>query len=299
MATEPPAPLQVNLEGQRRVGGRLAQILVERIHRDKLVLPAMPAAVRECMRLLDLPDNNLDKVVKVIAQDPIIAPQVMRRARSAIMSRATAPRTLDQAVTRLGVRELRELIMNVSAHQLFESKKPVIRKHTKVLWQHSIAVGTLARALARRRKDIDPEVAYLAGLLHDVGKPVAAALLLDLERTIDAPQAAWLEGDAWLGVVSECHREVGVALARSWNMDEEILFAIARSDRFVGDNPTLITNVVCYANALAKRASIYIGEVDPACNEALLRDGANLYKLDPPMVESLLKELRDSTSGAG
>jgi serine/threonine protein kinase len=168
-ATEPSAPLQVTSEGQRRVGGRLAQILVDRIHRDKLVLPAMPAAALECLRLLDLPDNNLDKLVKVIAQDPIIAPQVMRRARSAMMSRATVARTLDQAIARLGVRDLRELIMNVSTHQLFESKKPVIRKHTKLLWQHSVAVGVLARALARRRKDVDPELAYLAGLLHDVG----------------------------------------------------------------------------------------------------------------------------------
>jgi putative nucleotidyltransferase with HDIG domain len=281
------------------VGGRLGQILVERIHRDKLVLPAMPAAARECLRLLDLPDNNLDKVVKVVAQDPIIAPQVMRRAKSAVMSRATVARTLDQAITRLGVRELRELILNVSTHQLFESKKPAIRKHTKTLWQHSVAVAVLARALARRRKDVDPEVAYLAGLLHDVGKPVAAALLLELERTVDAPQAGWLEGDAWLGVVNECHREVGVALARSWNMDEEILFAIARSDRFVGDNPSLITNVVCYTNALAKKAGVYVGDVEPAILDAQLRDGANLYKLEPPMVESLLKELRSSLSSQG
>jgi hypothetical protein len=125
---------------------------------------------------------------------------------------------------------------------------------------------------------------------------VAASLLLELERTVDAPQAAWLEGDAWLGVVNECHREVGVALARSWNMDEELLFAIARSDRFVGDSPSLITNVVCYTNALAKKAGVYVGEVEPVMLDALLREGASIFKLEPPMVESLLKELRTSSS---
>jgi putative nucleotidyltransferase with HDIG domain len=295
--TEPPNELAVDAGGQRRVGGRLAQILVERIHKDKLVLPAMPASARECLRLLDAPDNSLDKVIKVIAQDPIIAPQVMRRARSALMGgRANAVRTLDQAVSRLGVRTLRELIMNVSARQLFESKNAAIRKLTKDLWQHSVAVGILARALTRRRKDVDPELAYLAGLLHDVGKPVAAALLLELERTVDSPQNSWLSSDAWLGVIHECHREVGVALARSWHMDEEVLLAIARCDRYSADNPASVSNAVCYANALAKRSGMAAGEVDSVVNDALLREGETLFKLDASMVETLVTELRTQQS---
>jgi putative nucleotidyltransferase with HDIG domain len=294
--TEPPTQLVVNQEAQRKVGDRLAQILVERIHRNKLVLPAMPAAASECLRLLNLPDNNLDKVLKIIAKDPIIAPQVMRRANSAMMSRSNAAKTLDQAVTRLGVRALRELIMNVSAHQLFQSKNVSIRKHTKSLWDHSVAVAVVSRALAKRKKDIDSERAYLAGLLHDVGKPVAAALLLELERSVDGPQRAWLEGGAWLGVVNECHREVGVALARSWNLDEDVLLAIARCDRYMTESPTSITNVVCYANALVKKAGVCVGEVDTAHNESLLREGATIFKLTDEMTETLVKELRASES---
>jgi len=293
-ATEPPTQLVINQEAQRKVGDRLAQILVERIHRNKLVLPAMPAAATECLRLLNLPDNNLDKVLKIIAKDPIIAPQVMRRANSAMMSRSNATKTLDQAVTRLGVRALRELIMNVSAHQLFQSKNASIRKHTKSLWDHSVAVAVVSRALAKRKKDIDSERAYLAGLLHDVGKPVAAALLLELEKSVDGPQRGWLEGGAWLGVVNECHREVGVALARSWNLDEDVLLAIARCDRFMTESPTSITNVVCYANALVKKAGVCVGEVDTAHNESLLREGATIFKLTDEMTETLVKELRAS-----
>jgi putative nucleotidyltransferase with HDIG domain len=292
--TEPPAQLVVNQDAQRKVGDRLAQILVERIHRNKLVLPAMPAAATECLRLLNLPDNNLDKVLKIIAKDPIIAPQVMRRARSALLGRSGGAKTLDQAVTRLGVRALKELIMNVSAYQLFQSKNPSIRKLTKSLWDHSVGVAVVARGLAKRKKDIDSEQAYLAGLLHDVGKPVAAALLLELERSVDGPQRGWLEGDAWLGVVSECHREVGVALARSWNLDEDVLLAIARCDRYMTESPTSITNVVCYANALTKKAGVSVGEFDTAHNETLLREGANIFKLTEEMTDTLITELRTS-----
>jgi putative nucleotidyltransferase with HDIG domain len=294
--TEPPAQLHVNVDAQRRVGDRLAQILVERIHRNKLVLPAMPAAAAECLRLLNLPDNNLDKVLKIISKDPVIAPQVMRRARSALLGRSGGAKTLDQAVTRLGVRALRELILNVSAYQLFQSKNPTIRKITKSLWDHSVGVAVLARGLAKRRKDVEPEQAYLAGLLHDVGKPVAASLLLELERNVDGPQRGWLEGDAWLGVINECHREVGVALARSWNMDEDVLLAIARSDRYMSESPASITNVVCYANALAKKTGVFVGEFDADYNESLLREGATLFKLSAETIDAMIQELRTSTS---
>jgi putative nucleotidyltransferase with HDIG domain len=295
-ATEPPAKLVVDVDAQQRVGDRLAQILVDRIHKNKLKLPAMPAAATECLRLLNLPDNNLDKVLKIIAKDPIIAPQVMRRARSALLGRSGGAKTLDQAVTRLGVVALRELIMNVSAYQLFQSKNPKIRNITKSLWDHSVAVAVLARSLAKRRKDVDSEQAYLAGLLHDVGKPIAAALMLELERSVDGPQRAWLEGDAWLGVINKCHREVGLALARSWNLDEDVLIAIARSDRYMSESPASVTNVVCYANALAKKNGAVVGEFDVTHNDMLLREGATLFKLKDDMVEALLKELRASQS---
>jgi putative nucleotidyltransferase with HDIG domain len=295
LPSEPPQqPLAADETARKRTGNRLAQIVVDRIHKDKLVLPAMPSAARECLSLLDSPVNSLDKVSKVIARDPIIAPQVMRRARSALLgARGNPVKTIDQAVSRLGARELRGLVLDLSARQLFESKNPAIRKLTKNLWQHSVATGVLARALAKRRKDLDPEVAYLAGLLHDVGKPIAAALLLDAERSLDAPQEAWMGSEAWMSVINECQREVGVALARSWEMSDDVLFAIARSERFAKDNPDSIASVVCFANALAKKAAPYPGQVDTIVNDALLREGQAIYKLDDAMVESLVIDLRN------
>ena len=289
--TEAGGDLAANETSRKRTGSRLAQIVVDRIHKDKLVLPMTPTAARTCLSLLDSPVNSLDKVAKVIATDPIIAPQVLRRARSALLGARSAPvKTIDQAVSRLGSRELRGLIVDLSARQLFESKNPAIRRLTKNLWQHSVATGVLARALAKRRKNVDPEVAYLAGLLHDVGKPIAAALLLDAERNREPQQEAWMGADAWMSVVNECQREVGVALARAWNLQDEVLFAIARCDRYSQENSP--ASIVCFANALAKRVAPYPGQVDTVTNDALLREGQALLKLDDAMVESLVVDLR-------
>ena len=279
-------------QGQR-VGSKLARILVERIHKNRLLLPAMPGAARECLKLVDDPNGGLVRVAAAIGRDPVIAPVVLRRARSALLGTHTPVKTIEQAVARLGARQLRSLLVDLSARRLFESKNPAIRRATRGLWEHSIAVGILSRAIAKRRRDVDPEAAYLAGLLHDVGKPVAASLLLEAERTTDAAPEEWLSKDAWLDVIHECHREVGTALARSWDLQEEVVLAIAMSQRYSVDGPNSIASVVCFANALVKSQGIYTGAVDVDTVQALVRDGLDLFKIDDKQLETLIAELYD------
>jgi putative nucleotidyltransferase with HDIG domain len=278
----------------RRVGSKLAHILVERIRKNRLVLPTMPTATRECLRLVDDPNGGLTKVAAAIGRDPVIAPLVMRRARSALLGTHTPVRTLDQAVARLGARQLRSILLDLCTRRLFESKDPLIRRATRGLWEHSLAVAILARAIARRRRDVDPEAAYLAGLLHDVGKPVAASLLLEAER--GAGNNEWLTKDAWLDVIQECHREVGVALARNWELQDEVVHAIARSERYSIDGAGSIASVVCFANALIKSAGIYTGEFDREAVQVLIRDGLILFQLEPEMLDTMMAELRSEES---
>ncbi len=297
-AASAPEPEKADPKQGQRVGGKLARILVERIHKNRLLLPAMPAAARECLRLVDDPNAGPSQLSAAIGRDPVIAPIVIRRARSALLGTHTPVRTIEQAVARLGARQLRSILLDLCTRRLFESKNPEIRRATRGLWEHSQAVAVLARAIAKRRRDVDPEGAYLAGLLHDIGKPIAASLLLDAERSANAAPERWLTGDAWLDVIQECHREVGVALARSWELQNDVVLAIARSERYSVDGPGSIVSVVCLANALVKSQGIYTGDFDADANEALIREGVELFRIEPEMLDRLLVELRDEQARA-
>ncbi len=293
LAVTPLPTVEPDKDQPRRVGSRLAKILLDRIRSDRLVLPSIPTVALQCLELLNKPELGLAKVVEAIGQDPIVAPQVIRRAHSALHGGSERVRTIEQAVSRLGARQLRALLVELSARRLFESRNAAIRKLFHELWEHSLAVAQVARMLALRRRDIDADAAYLAGLLHDVGKPVSAALLLEAERVAAKQAAAWLASDAWLGVISECHREVGVAMARSWNLPDDLVLAIARSARYSNEGPGSITSVVCFANALVKRAGIYPGAFDLEKNDALVREGGDLYCMSEAAITALTAIIQD------
>jgi putative nucleotidyltransferase with HDIG domain len=276
----------------QRMAGKLARIVMACVQSGTLRLPSLPAATVQGLELLRKPDCAVPKLAEVLGRDPIIAPQILRQANSAARAGANRARSLEQAIARIGNRALSALLVELSARQLFDSRTPAIRRAFRDLWDHSVAVAVVARGLAIERRYPDPQIAYLAGLLHDVGKPVTAAVLLEGERVAPRAHQHWFAADSWLSLVSECHREVGFAMARAWQLPDEVLFAIARSDRFSVDGELSPVNIVCLANALVKREGIYPQPVDRAAVQALIDEGQRLFGLDEPALARVLQLLR-------
>jgi putative nucleotidyltransferase with HDIG domain len=103
-------------------------------------------------------------------------------------------------------------------------------------------------------RTVDPDTAYLAGLFHDIGKPVVAAMLMEVERST---QAAWLSGGVWRKVVDECHRDVGATIAFRWYLPREVATAVAELDWYdLKRGRASAANVVRLANALCQREGL-------------------------------------------
>ncbi|MEY4576169.1 MAG: hypothetical protein RL701_872 [Pseudomonadota bacterium] len=264
----------------RRAGAALARFVLEGIHSGTLQLPGLPAAALRCIEMLQNPKYTTAGLVEVLGRDPLVASQVLGRANSALMTGASPARTLEQAIGRLGARPLANLLIEVSTRRVFESRDPGIRQAFQVMWDHSIAVARVAQALAKRLK-ADPDSSYLAGLLHDVGKPVVGAILLEAERVAANKRktSAWHSREAWLDLVSLCHREVGFAMARAWQLPDEVLFAIARSDRYSIDGTPSPVNLVCLANAIVKRAGVYTRPVEDSEISGVIAEGSTIFHL--------------------
>jgi eukaryotic-like serine/threonine-protein kinase len=292
-----PAALNRDSSQPRRVGNRLAKIVLERLNSGRLQLPTLSNSAVRCLEQLRETNVSSARLAETLARDPLLASQVIRRANSVLVSGSARVRSLEVAIGRLGALQLRSLVMELSTRQLFESRNPAIRHAFQELWDHALAVATVAQQLAVRCAGASPDVAYLAGLLHDIGKPVIAAVLLEAERQASKSADQWLNADNWLEIVADCHREVGVATARAWLLPDEIVHAIARSNRFTPEGRTATANLVCFANALAKDQGVYAGSIDADEVRALVRQGQDLYGVSDDQLLAIRASIRRKRSG--
>src|SRR6185369_16686757 len=143
----------------------------------------MPLVVSKCLALLDDPDLALGDVARLIETDPVLAARVVRMANLAAPASPTV-RSLTDAVIRLGLEDLRVFLLETAVGRVFHSSDRQITEMCRGLWEHSLAVALLARDVCRHAKSKLPEEGYLAGLLHDIGKPVMAAMLLEAETRL-------------------------------------------------------------------------------------------------------------------
>ncbi|MDX2464685.1 MAG: HDOD domain-containing protein [Porticoccus sp.] len=137
--------------------------------------PVLPNVVAKILVLDKDSDDYYEEVLSLSSEDPFIAGKIIHLANSAALAGRTKIETLTQAVIRVGVNQVSTLITSIS---LTKSFKPTQQSHRN-LWLHSLQVATAATKIAQLNK-INTELAYLAGLLHEIGRFVL--LVSDIDK---------------------------------------------------------------------------------------------------------------------
>jgi putative nucleotidyltransferase with HDIG domain len=250
-----------------------ARIVAEAAER----LAAPSAVVSGVLQLLDEGSAPVRLIAARVAQSPEIAVQVLRLANSALFTEPVD--TLDRAVVRIGERTLRGLLLAASTYRLLEGPVPVYRLPRLALFRHSGEVAVMAQSLARRGPAALVSQAYLAGLLHDLGKPILATV---------AEEAGGLETDQAVTTIADeravfgtDHARVGSWIARRWGLPQELCLALERHHDPAPPSEPLARNV--WLGDLA----VHAGNGDPAAIAALPGAAAALG-LAPDALESLL-----------
>jgi putative nucleotidyltransferase with HDIG domain len=279
-----------------RLGEQLQRIVEKRIEDDTLVLPTLPVVVTQCMEALNHPNVSIREIATLIEKDPIIAAQLVKLANSAAMGTREPMKTALDAVSRVGLTKVRTFLIEISARRLFESKDSRVASASKKIWEHSLVVGSVAADIAALANAKDAEFAYLAGLLHDIGKPVAAAMLLEAERNVrlTRPDAVWIGSADWLTVIRTIHRPIGVRLATKWNVPDVVLSAVRDCDDYDSGERQCAANAVRLANAVAKEQGVYEGEVNKDDVEAMVMIGQSVLGVDIEGCRRLVTSARDA-----
>lgn len=203
-------------------------ITIEDIVRKTPDLPSIPAAALRVIRETDSSTSSANSVAHILAQDQSLSVRVLRLANSAYYGMSRKVGNLTEAVVVLGMRSIRNLAMVASTYPWMVRALPGYNLGPKQLWTHSFGVAVGAQAIAQRARLPEVEVAFTAGLLHDLGK---VALSVWIENKVAALIAlANRDGltfdKAERRVLGFDHTEVGLYLAQSWNLPDVLCKAI-------------------------------------------------------------------------
>ncbi len=280
------------------LAGQIEKAVLDQVSADRIVLPAMPRVAARAFALLRRRDFSIAEVAAVIETDPVVAARLVHLANSVAFATFCKLESVQACVNRLGARELSFFLMETAAKQLVECHDPRIAQICDGVWEHSLAVAIISHDLVEAIPGLDAEAAYLAGLLHDIGRPVVAGMLLAAEaRLLGKRVDRWIMPSKWLSIIVRCERAVGLAVTRAWTLPDSVVDAVAMCDQYDQARPYRLANVVRLANALAESSGHDV-TVEPTQETALrIDEGREMLGLDGETVAGVMAALPTRLAG--
>lgn len=201
-----------------------AQYSLESLLDEVVTLPSLPTSVSRITELINDPASNLSDVADVIQTDPALALKTLRLVNSAYYGVGQRVNTVEHAVTMLGIKVIRNLAYTAAVFETFQ-------RGSGELLHHSVTTGIAMRSLMDHsacRGMVDPDEAFVYGLLHDVGK-----ILINEFLPKEAESAALMSHsrkipmyEAERAVIGVDHAELGSRLIEKWGLSPQLGAAI-------------------------------------------------------------------------
>ncbi len=184
-----------------KINGILEQLEAEAAG-GKMVFPTHMEMALRVRRAIDDPESSLDQLGTLIRAEPLLAARAVAMANSVIYNRSGQPITdVQRAISWVGLKALSGLAMALLVRQMQEmSTLPAHRKLASGLWDHTAHVASLAYVLASRITHQDPNVAFFAGIVHEVGGFYLISRAASFPGLLEAPLEGWYRsGEVRLG----------------------------------------------------------------------------------------------------
>lgn len=190
--------------------------------------PTLPTIYNELTEVLENPRSTAIDAANIITKDQSATSKILKVANSSIYGFYGKIETISQAIFYIGFQEVRNLILTLGIMDIFKNTKEVHLLNPVDLWKHSIAVGTIARAIGRYLGISKLENYFVAGILHDIGKifflkyfpnDFAKSLELAEEKEITIREAE-------TEIFGISHTKIGSLIAERWKLPKTIVNTI-------------------------------------------------------------------------
>jgi HD-like signal output (HDOD) protein/nitrogen-specific signal transduction histidine kinase len=180
-------------------------------------LPSLPHILVKLMEACHDENGNLGDIAEILTNDPSLSAKVLRLVNSAYYGLGSRMDSIEQAVAYLGTNAVKNIAICSSVYQAFNSRKTGNTFNLKIFWWHSLKCALLSRIFAKETAFGNPDEAFVAGLLHDIGKLVLwvnfADRYTDLINKYEQDPQMLAAGEKDLGAT---HSQIGAFLMDQW-----------------------------------------------------------------------------------
>jgi putative nucleotidyltransferase with HDIG domain len=281
------------------------EVLVKRIEQ----LPSFPTVVHKLIEVCKDPNATMAMVEDVIRTDQSLTARMLKLVNSAFFALSNRVSTIHHAAVILGMDALRNTAIAVCTYECLAGCDANEQFNRRRFWEHAVATGIIAKELAKAARYSKPDEAFVAGLLHDLGKVV-----LDKYFPEEFGQALGM-CQAKEQALSQCeeatlgfsHSTAGAEVARQWLFPEPLTHAIETHHDETTSEP--LCALVMLANEMAKAWAFGASGnplLHPVCpsvwehvpaDEAALREIVEESRGEIIAVQALLRGEEENDSG--
>lgn len=207
-----------------------------RLVNDGLKLRPLAATVHNVMAVTGSRGCSAADVAKTVATDQVLCIRLLKLANSSAYSRGRTVDSVQTAVQRIGIQEVRKLVMTLGIFDQYTESQST-RINMRLFWEHSIACGLIAAAIARECRFSSVDDCFLWGTVHDVGRLILLEHATEeYHQTCDAADELRLSlevVESKMMLVDHC--EILKDALEHWRFPREFIIPVANHHESVGN----------------------------------------------------------------
>jgi len=216
------------------------------IEDNSLVLPRVPEVVKKIDAAISNSHTSMKELGDIIKFESSISARILQIANSPLVRGNTKITSLQNAITRIGLEMVRNLVLCMGMRDSFTMSRYVLRKKMKELWDDNVAIAMYAYFLARHF-GMNADFAMMAGMLHSLGKLPIINYASDNNEILEDPRVMDY-------LINTLNKPLGIKILRQWEFQEDLIDVIEHYDDIDRKRPgdidyvDIVTLAYCYRN---------------------------------------------------
>lgn len=231
---------------------------IKRITESIIGLPTLPTIVSKMIELVDNPRTSAASLARLISSDQTLTARILKLANSAYYGFPKEISTVNMAVVVLGFNTVKDMGLSLSVFDAFKNQENSSGFDFARFWEHSIGCGVASRMLARSYMYRNASEAFVAGLLHDIGKIILNQYFhYEFIEIMDLVAQGESLDQAEESIIGTSHAQIGSWLAEKWNLPEIISKTILyHHTPWASDDNKVFIGTITLADYLCHLSSI-------------------------------------------